>query len=116
MIDFDLFVEEWFTQFLWLYLVPGPATYIKANISKTSLAVSWTAPTGQQITGYKVELKDVANTQTSVEETRITFDKLSPGTDYTVVVVSMNGNTTGKSAVETFTTSKSIYCFALLCS
>ena len=76
--------------------------------------MSWTAPIGQHVTGYEVELRAVANTQTSVEETSITFDNLSPGTDYTVVVVWMNENTTGKAAVETFTTSKSIYFLALL--
>ena len=58
----------------------------------------------------------MANTQTSVEETRITFDNLSPGTDYTVVVVSMNERFIGKSADGTFTTSKFIYFLALFCS
>ena len=102
--------------YVWLKLIPGPATDIKANMSKTSLAVSWTAPTGQNITGYKVELRDVANTQTLVEETRITFDNISPGTYYTVVVVSMNDRFIGQSAVETFTTSESLYFLALLYS
>ena len=90
---------------------PNPVTAIGAIASATSLAVSWTAPTGQKITAYQVKLKGVANTQKSVPETSTMFDKLLPGRSYTVVVSPMSGSTLGDPAEGIFTTSKSTYFF-----
>ena len=93
---------------------PDPVTYIKAIASPTSLAVSWTAPTGQKNIAYQVELKGVANTRKSVPETSTTFDNLLPGQKYTVVVSPMSGSTFGDPTEGNFTTSKSRYfpfCF-----
>jgi len=90
---------------------PGPATDIKATPTSASLAVSWTAPTGQEITGYQVELKDVANARKSVAGTSTTFDDLLPGKSYTVVVIPAIGNTLGDPADGTFFTSKCMCCF-----
>ena len=95
------------------YTEPGPATDIKAIATSTSLAVFWTAPTGQQITSYQVKLKDVANTQKFEEYTSTSFDNLLPGKPYTVVVTPMYGSTLGEPAEGIFTTSKSIYVFFL---
>ena len=78
-----------------------------AIASPTSLAVSWTAPTGQKITAYQVELKGVANTRKSVPDTSTTFDNLLPGNSYTVVVSSISGSTLGDPAEGIFNTSKS---------
>ena len=87
---------------------PDPVTDIEAIASATSLAVSWTAPIGQKISAYQVELKGVANTRKSVPETSTTFDSLLPGKSYTVVVSSMSGSTLGNPAEGIFTTSMSI--------
>jgi len=90
-----------------VFAVPDPVTDIKAIATTTSLAVSWTAPTGQNITAYHVELKGVANTRKSGADTATTFDNLLPGKPYTVVVSSMSGSILGDPAEEIFTTSKS---------
>ena len=89
---------------------PGPAKDIKAIATSTSLAVSWTAPTGQKVTAYQVKLKDVANTQKFEDGTSTTFDNLEPTQSYTVVVTPMSGSILGDPAEGTFTTSKSIMC------
>ena len=90
---------------------PNPVTAIEAIASSTSLAVYWTAPTGQKITAYQVQLKGVANTRKSVPDTSTTFDKLLPGTSYTVVVSPMSGSTLGDPAEGIFTTSILAYFF-----
>ena len=87
---------------------PGPPRNIKATATSTSLAVSWTAPTGQKVTAYQVKLKSVANTQKFAPDTSTTFDNLLPGTSYTVVVSPMSGSSVGEPAEGIFTTSKSI--------
>ena len=86
---------------------PSQVTDIKAIASATSLAVSWTAPTGQKITAYQVEVKDVANTRKSVADTSTMFDNLLPGKSYTVVVSPISGSTLGDPTEGIFTTSKS---------
>ena len=88
---------------------PDPVTDIEAIASPTSLAVFWTAPTGQKNMAYQVELKGVANTRKSVPETSTTFNNLLPGKPYTVVVSPMSGSTFGDAAEGNFTTSKSHY-------
>ena len=90
---------------LHVFSVPDPVTDIKAIATATSLAVSWTAPTGQNITAYHMELKGVANTRKSGADTATTFNNLLPGKSYTVVVSSMSGNLLGDPAEEIFTTS-----------
>ena len=89
------------------FIEPYPVTAIKAIATSASLAASWTAPTGQHITGYQVKLKGVANPRKSVADTSTTFDDLLPGKSYTVVVFSMSGSTLGDPAEGIFTTSKS---------
>ena len=91
---------------------PGPAKDIRAIATTTSLAVSWTAPTGQKITAYQLKLKDVANTQKFEAGTSTTFDNLLPGKSYTVVVTPMSGSILGNPAERTFNTRKSI-CISL---
>ena len=85
---------------------PGSATNIKATVTTRSLVVSWSPPSGEPVTLYQVELKDVANTRKFVSDTSTTFDKLLPGKAYTVVVSSLSGSTLGDPAEGTFTTSK----------
>ena len=92
---------------------PHPVTDIKAIATSTSLAVFWTAPTGQKITAYQVKLKDLANTQKFEASTSTTFDNLLPGKSYTVVVTPMSGSILGNPAEKTFNTRKSI-CISLL--
>ena len=87
------------------FTAPGPVTDIKAIPTSRSLAVSWTAPTGQKITAYQVEVKDVANTRKSVADTSVTFDNLMPGKSYTVVVSPVSGSILGDPAEGFFTTS-----------
>ena len=91
------------------FTAPGPVTDIKAIPTSRSLAVSWTAPTGQKITAYQVEVKGVANTRKSVADTSVTFDKLLPGKSYTVVVTPVSGSTLGDPAEGFFTTSNKYY-------
>ena len=85
---------------------PGPATDINATVTTTSLTVSWSAPSGQNVTVYDVELKNENNTKERIENTSTTFDNLLPGKSYTVVVISRVQNSTGDVAEETFTTGK----------
>ena len=88
---------------------PGPATNIKAIATSTSLAVSWTAPTGQKITAYSVALKDQKHWKVwkhGLHKTSKTFYNLQPGTSYTFFVIPMIGDTHGDQAKETFNTSK----------
>ena len=87
---------------------PGPATNIKTTATSTSVAVSWTAPIGQKVTkAYQVELKDVTPMQkTWVAEKSTTFNNLSPGKSYTVVVTPIIGSTFGDPAESTFTTNE----------
>ena len=89
---------------------PGPVKDIKVTPTSTSLAVSWTAPTGQKVTAYQVKLKGVANTQKFAADTSTMFDNLLPGKSYTVVVSPMAGSTIGDPAEGIFTTSKSVCC------
>ena len=91
---------------------PGPAKDIRAIATSTSLAVFWTAPTGQKVTAYQVKLKDVANTQKFEADTSTTFDNLLPGKLYTVVVTPMSGSILGNPTERTFNTRKSI-CISL---
>ena len=89
------------------FLEPGPATNIKATATSTSLAVSWTAPTGPKVTAYQVELKDVTPIQKAwVADKSTTLNNLSPGKSYTVVVTPIVGSTLGDPAEATFTTSE----------
>ena len=95
---------------------PGSATDIKATVTTRSLAVSWSPPTGEKVTLYQVELKDVANTRKFVSGTSTTFDNLLPGKYYTVVVSSLFGSTLGDPAEGTFTTSKyNYFLFCFIC-
>ena len=91
---------------MWFCSEPGPATDITATATKTSLTVSWRAPSGHSGTVYDVELKHENNTKARIENTSTTFDNLLPGTSYTVVVISRVQNSTGDAAEETFTTGK----------
>ena len=93
---------------------PEPVIGIKAIASATSVAVSWTAPTGQKMTAYQVELKGVANTRKTVEDTSTTFANLLPRKAYTVVVSPMSGRVVGDPAEETFTTSNLLSPFVLM--
>jgi len=92
----------------------GQVTAINVTPTSTSLAVSWTAPTGQQPTAYQVKLKGVANTQKFTSDTSTTFDNLLPGKHYTVVVTPIYGSTLGNPAERIFTTSKSICMFRFI--
>ena len=84
---------------------PGPATDINATATTTSLTVSWSAPSGQNVV-YDVELKNENNTKERIENTSTTFDNLLPGKSYTVVVISRVQSSTADVSEETFTTGK----------
>lgn len=87
---------------------PSAATGLGATASSDQLVVTWTAPSGEVVTGYTVELKDVANSQKPVTATTATFDHLSPGKKYTVVIVSKIDSLSGGTVEKDFYTSKSL--------
>ena len=92
----------------------GQVRDFEVTPTSTSLAVSWTAPSGQQPTAYQVKLKGVANTQKFTPDTSTTFDNLLPGKHYTVIVTPIYGSTLGNPAERVYTTSKSMYMFRFI--
>ena len=72
--------------------------------------VKWTAPASQMFTGYKVTIRerDNAKTETSAKDvTYVDITGLTPGTEYSVMVVSVNNDDessalTGKTSTRKF--------------
>jgi hypothetical protein len=89
------------------FIEPSAATDLAATASAGKLFVSWNAPSGEEITGYTVELKNVSDSQKLITATTTTFDNLTPGQKYTVVVVTMIDTLRGQSVEKDFYTSKS---------
>ena len=58
-----------------------------------ALTVKWTAPESEMFTGYKVTVSDGDNVKTETpakEATSVEFTGLTPGTEYIIIVVTLN--------------------------
>ena len=83
---------------------------LRATVTANSMSVTWDAPSGEEVTGYTVELLNINGTKQTMSNPNIrkaTFTGLEAGTRYTVVVVTLGGNTENYTLKNTFYTSKS---------
>ena len=87
---------------------PSAATDVVLSPTKRVIFLSWTPPTGQNITAYQVELKGPTTTQKAwAAEPTTVFHDVLPGKTYKAVVTPVIGNTLGEPVEVEFTTSKS---------
>ena len=89
---------------------PNAASNVQATTTVDSLTATWVAPTTDSMTTYTVTLKKGSETKATtpgVSGTTTTFNSLSAGTEYTVVVVSVIGGQSSDPVEGKFYTSKS---------
>ena len=83
---------------------------LRTTVTANSMSVTWDAPSDKEVTGYTVGLLNINETKQTMSNpniTKATFSGLEAGTRYTVVVVTLVGNTENHTIKNTFYTSKS---------
>ena len=91
-------------------LEPNAATIRDATVTKTSMTVSWNEPSGG-VGQYEVRLKEKSGSKqiiTPKTTTRATFNGLTPGTTYTVGLVTVYGDQRSITSEKPFYTSKCV--------
>ena len=87
---------------------PNAATISGASVTETSMTVSWNQPSGG-VSKYEVRLEEKSGSKQAItpkSTTRATFEGLSPGTRYTVVLVTVYGGQGSTTPEKAFYTSK----------
>lgn len=93
------------------FLEPNAATNLRTTtVTESKLTVEWTAPVNGVVKEYELQLKSKAvNTNTVTRTTTsATFEGLTAGTKYTVVVISKSGVQRSRALDEDFYTSKCV--------
>ena len=89
-------------------LEPNSPTITGATVTKGTMKVIWTAPSGT-VGYYEVELKEKSGTkQNATTGTSATFHGLSAGTEYTVLLVAVSVGQRSTTAERSFYTSKCV--------
>ena len=91
---------------------PNVIRKLQATASVSSLTVTWDEPSPGLVERYTVELRGETEPKQEINVKSATFNSLTPGKQYTVVVVAFSGNLSsgGQKSAETvghFYTSKS---------
>ena len=92
-------------------LEPNSPTITGATITKETMTVTWTAPSGD-VGHYEVELKEMSGTKQAItkERTNAAFYSLTAGTRYTVRLVAVSGDQRSTTAERSYYTSKCVLC------
>ena len=91
-------------------LEPNTATIRDATVTKTSMTVSWNQPSGG-VGQYEVRLEEKSGSNQIIKSKstiRATFNGLTPGTQYTVVLVTVYGGQRSTTPNKAFYTSKCV--------
>jgi len=89
---------------------PNAATIRDATGKKTSMTVSWNQPSGG-VGKYEVRLEEKSGSKKIIQpksKTSATFNGLTPGTKYTVVLVTVYGGQRSTTSKKPFYTSKCV--------
>uniref|UniRef100_W5MAX4 Fibronectin type-III domain-containing protein n=1 Tax=Lepisosteus oculatus TaxID=7918 RepID=W5MAX4_LEPOC len=94
------------------HLVPGPITKLTAsNITTSSLLLSWTAPSGNAGSYYRVEVSGPTAQSLTVSTSSVQITGLTPGSNYSlqvIVVAANNVNVGAPVSITIFTVPGSI--------
>lgn len=77
-----------------MFTVPQPPASVSLTATTTSITVTWTAPSSGDVTHYIIDYSPLESgvtspvTQTKDQAKSVTFNGLTPGTSYTVIVTS----------------------------
>ena len=83
---------------MWYYIVlviisePNVVRNLQATASVGSLTVTWDEPSPGLVDKYTVELRGETKPKQEISAKTATFNSLTPGKQYTVVVVAVSGN------------------------
>ena len=94
-------------------LEPNAAKISGATVKETTMPVSRNQPSGG-VEIYEIQLNEKSGSKqriTPKSTTRATFNGLTPGTQYTVVLVTVSGGQRSTTSKKAFYTSK---CFLIL--
>ena len=86
-------------------LEPNGVNTMSAQTTVRSLTVTWAKPAGT-VTGYKIELKDIDNTQQTLQKRQYVFNSLMAGKLYTVILYAVIGDLQSEPLEKDFYTSK----------
>ena len=89
---------------------PNAATIRGASVTERSMTVSWNQPSGG-VGQYEVQLNEKSGSKQTIKQkstTSATFNGLTPGTKYTVVLVTVYGGQRSHTPDKIFYTSKCI--------
>ena len=90
---------------------PDAATIRNASVTETSMTVSWNEPSGG-VDQYEVQLNEKSGSKQIISQkrtTRATFADLTPGTRYTVVLVTVRDKWESTTPDKAFYTSKCVF-------
>ena len=80
-----------------------------------AFTVTWSAPTSQMFTGYKVTISEGENSKTETpakDATSVDIMELTAGTEYNILVVAVNNLDESSELTDTAFTSKRLYDYS----